>query len=237
MAAYHTLCSQCVGSDAAITAMEKKRGSATAETPSEPTSGDAEELVEDDGIIGDDTAQEDANSNETNDAKSQSTSGEKNDTKSRRKVCVCAICASEPALSKYANVDPALGEIVDKIEQLEDTLESGVHDNGHKMTLREVKGVERQLEKLKLEIKEKGKKTMEENSEEDDVVEDGSSHGDDDGWEEQDDASGSSNDVDSIDNNDEVDDPFLLAVGGKNKLLVGEEYQKMLLAREQQKQS
>ena len=31
---------------------------------------------------------------------------------------------------------------------------------------------------------------------------------------------------------DDANDPFLLAVGGKEKLLVGEEYQKMLLARE-----
>ena len=142
----------------------------------------------------------------------------------RRRIKVCAMCTHSPALSKYDSLPPEATELVQQIQELEDVLESGLDANdGHKLTLREVRGVERQIEKLRVEIKEFGKKKNgNEDGEEEDSEDEGS------GGEES-----KSGESDHVEEEDE-DDPFLKAVGGKDKLLVGEDYQKMLLAREQQ---
>ena len=56
---------------------------------------------------------------------------------------------------------------------------------------------------------------------------------DDDDNGEADESSGEEDDVHdyAVEDCDDANDPFLLAIGGKDKLLVGEEYQKMMLAK------
>mmetsp|Transcript_8605 Transcript_8605/g.17902 ORF Transcript_8605/g.17902 Transcript_8605/m.17902 type:complete len:364 (-) Transcript_8605:757-1848(-) len=278
MAAYHTICTECAGSEKAIAAMEKRRTAPSASSSEggvvvdDDNDGDAaaasvpfsEEVF--DEKESNDEAVENNDNNNSCDQRSISgashTSSSKNNnidcttdniTKSKRRVRVCAVCASEPALSKY-NLDGDVDEeLIDKIHELEDIIEMGIHpEDGHKMTLREVKGVERELEKLKLEVKERkrrgrvdGEGENEEEGNEDQEEGDGE---DDDGASGEDGDGGASADEDaeSVDENDgqgangddddDANDPFLLAIGGKDKLLVGEEYQKMLLAKEQSKQ-
>ena len=108
-----------------------------------------------------------------------------------------------------------------------------MNDDGKKLTLREIKSLERKIEKLQIEMKERRK--AREHKEEEEENDDGSQGGDgenddsvefDEAAEQQDD-----------DDDDDANDPFLQAIGGKDKLLVGEDYQKMLLAREQQSQT
>lgn len=277
MAAYHTICTECAGSEKAIAAMEKKR------TVPSASSSEGVAVVDDDDDVNvaaatvpssnevvdkkesNNDAVENYDNNNSGDQRSISgashTSSSKNnniDTYNRncttkRRIRVCAICASEPALSKY-NLDGDVDEeLIDKIHELEDVIEMGIHpEDGHKMTLREVKGVERELEKLKLEVKERKKRgrivgegEKEEEGNEDE--EEGDDEGDDGaGSEDGHEGASADDDAESVDENDgqgaddddddDANDPFLLAIGGKDKLLVGEEYQKMLLAKEQSTQ-
>eukprot|EP00804_Cyclotella_cryptica_P000138 CCRYP_019702-RA/>CCRYP_019702-RA protein AED:0.38 eAED:0.38 QI:191/1/1/1/1/1/2/226/325 len=243
MAAYHTICTKCAGGDVAIAAMEKYQSGPKDET--------TKEEEEEEGMDGDltvsnnnvDDVTRDENKDDpsvSNDCPQSTTDistskGESNTSiikpqTNSRKIRVCAMCTHEPALSKYDNLEgEGVDELITQIQELEDTLESGIDaTDGHKLTLREVKGVERQLDKLRLEIKEKGKKNKKKVTETE-AGEVGESESDNEGDSDDDDSEQSDED------NDDPNDPFLLAVGGKDKLLVGEEYQKMLLAKEQQK--
>ena len=215
MAAYHTICTKCAVSDAAISAMEKHQGTQHVDDVENP-----------------DTKEEDTeqsnNPAEQQPLPSQESITNENRIQRPRKIKVCAMCTHEPALSKYDNMPPEASELVSQIQELEEALDSGMSvDDGHKLTLREVKTVERQLEKLKLEIKEFGKKK------EEDCDEDDEEGGEDDNGDETDEEE--ENESNDSESEEDEDDPFLKAVGGKDKLLVGEEYQKMLLAKELQK--
>lgn len=226
-AAYHTICTDCAGGDKAIADMEKRRGGTNSidivSTPSEKgaaeTPADGEEPI---------TANDD-----DNDATVSTTSVDQAAVRrARRRLRVCAMCASEPALSKYSYGDGEDEDLIEDIHLLEDKIEDGVNDDGKKLTLREIKSMERKIEKLQLEMKERRKaRESKDDEEENDDGEDGSDGDDgqevdsvefDKAAEEQDD-----------DDDDDANDPFLQAIGGKDKLLVGEEYQKMLLARGQ----
>ena len=162
-------------------------------------------------------------------------------TPSKLRIRVCAVCTNEPAISKYSNASAEDLDIIEQIQELEDALESGLHiEDGHKMTLRELKGVERKLEKYQLELKQrrsKAKPVDEEEEERDE--EEGEEEFDTDDEGSVDRSSKGSGDDGSEDNTGslddaqgeyETDDPFLMATGGK--ALVGEAYQQMLLARE-----
>jgi hypothetical protein len=208
MAAYHTICTKCAVSDAAVAAMEKHQNSVESNEPS----SEAENIDE---------------SLDNNTSDSQTNDIEIKFNRPRRKIKVCAICTHEPALSKYDNIPEEASELVSQIQELEDTLESGINEDGHKLTLREAKAVERQLDKLRIEIKEFGKKKSED-CDDDEGGRDGSGH-----------ESGSESDGDESNDSEEQEekDPFLFAVGGKDKLLVGDAYQKMLLAKAESQKS
>ena len=162
---------------------------------------------------------------------------------SKLRIRVCAVCTNEPALSKYSNASAEDLDIIESIQELEDALESGLHiEDGHKMTSRELKGVERKLEKYQVELKQRrSKANREDEDEEEQDDEEGEGEYDTDdgsaasrGEENNDGDDDSEADADSVDDRQgmyENDDPFLLATGGK--ALVGEAYQQMLLAKEQ----
>ena len=221
MAAYHTICTNCAGSDKAIDAMEQRRKISTAAV------AQSSDSAVDEASTTTTTPNED---NDDNTAVRDSQPTEKAAAaaikRARRRLRVCAMCTSEPALSKYSNGDAEDEHLIEEIHLIEDKIEDGIADNGKKLTLREIKTLERKIEKLHSEIKERRRQRKEGNDDDDDH---------DDNSEEQDEASGGEdNDSEQFDDEeeDEANDPFLLAVGGKDKLLVGEEYQKMLLARE-----
>lgn len=222
MAAYHTICTNCAGSDKAIDAMEQRRKISTAAV------AQSSDSAVDEASTTTTTPNED---NDDNTAVRDSQPTEKAAAaaikRARRRLRVCAMCTSEPALSKYSNGDAEDEHLIEEIHLIEDKIEDGIADNGKKLTLREIKTLERKIEKLHSEIKERRRQRKEGNDDDDDDHDDNS--------EEQDEASGGEdNDSEQFDDEeeDEANDPFLLAVGGKDKLLVGEEYQKMLLARE-----
>ena len=163
---------------------------------------------------------------------------------SKLRIRVCAVCTNEPALSKYSNASAEDMDIIELIHALEDALESGLHiEDGHKMTLRELKGVERKLEKYQLELKQRRSKAKRTDKEEDELDEERGeeeymtdnegSVNNSSGANDDDNSEADTRSVDDTQELNEIDDPFLLATGGR--ALVGEEYQKMLLAREQHK--
>jgi len=216
MAAYHTICTKCAMSDVALVAMKKHQNEASCDESPENPKVDSNDV--------DAEMKEQEDSVPTQLAQCESIN-ENNRTIKTRSIKVCAVCTHEPALSKYDNMPPEASELVSQIQELEDTLEDGIGEDGHKLTLREIKTIERQLEKLKLDIKEFGKKK----SESDEAPPDES--GEDNECNDGDEPSVDSDESDNCYEEEDEDDPFLKAVGGKDKLLVGDEYQKMLLAR------
>ena len=238
-AAYHTICNKCAASDKAILAMEKRQ-TVTTTTPPKSECGESTDAVsENSNLLVDECeklegALHAATINETSEpaASSATTTNETSNAASKRRIHVCAICTNEPALSKYSNVSGEHGDIIDQIDDLEDTLDTGVHkDDGHKLTVREIKGVERKIEKLQLELKVRRKKVADEDEEEEEEGGEGSdTAGGEDEGEEIDDDELSAEGEEQVGSHDDSDDPFLMATGGK--ALVGEDYQNMLLARE-----
>ncbi|KAL7530733.1 hypothetical protein ACHAWF_003497 [Thalassiosira exigua] len=235
LAAYHTICTKCTTSDKAISAMEEKRqvgsegGPSPASTSATASASEHESASGSSCIVDGEIAGEGGPpSCSSGDRLAAETIG---NTKSKRHIRVCAMCTNEPALSKHANASGEEEDIMEQIHELEETLKSGVHKNdGHKLTLREVKGVERKLEKFQLELKQRQKKKKADEKE----------VGGEEGGETDEQTGESEEEEDAIDvgeaeedSDDEEDDPFLLATDGR--ALVGEEYQKMLLAREESK--
>lgn len=239
MAAYHTICTNCAGSDRAIDDMEKRRkssGSAVAQPPSSDRDAESStaEINEEEEVV----VEEEKPTSTLNDDDATSTIPPADQTaikRARRRLRVCAMCTAEPALSKHSYGDGEDEDLIEEIHLIEDKIEDGVNDDGKKLTLREIKTLERKIEKLQLEMKERrraryAKEEEEEEDEGDDDDED--SNGRDEEEAESVQLDGAAEEQD--DDEDDANDPFLLAVGGKDKLLVGEEYQKMLLARGQQ---
>ncbi len=163
---------------------------------------------------------------------------------SKLRIRVCAVCTNEPAISKYSNASAEDMDIIELIQELENALELGLDiEDGHKMTLRELKGVERKVEKYQLELKQRRSQAKRADEKEDELDEEkggGENITDNEGSVNSssggigdDNSAADTGSVDDTQELNEIDDPFLLATGGK--ALVGEEYQKMLLAREQHK--
>ena len=202
MAAYHTICTKCAGSENEIMAMLDRSSESDRQhdesNPANEPSGDATPR-----------------------------SSSKATPKSLRRIRVCAMCTNCPALSKYSNASPEDIEIVEELQRLEDMVEDGVHSDGHRLTLRETKSLERKIEKLQEELKERKRSRGKE---------DGAVDGD--GGEDeradntsQDGGEGTEEEEEDQECDSDVDDPFLKLTGGK--ALVGEEYQKMLLQKQE----
>lgn len=232
-AAYHTICGTCAVSEKAVGVMERKRlgGGVVTKTVSASAKCEMEHPV-----------REDCDASLT--MESPESIGAK--CSRNRHQRVCGVCTSEWATSEFSNVSPEDMDIVEKINELEDAIESGLHvGDGHKMTLREVRGAEREVEKYREELKERRQtKTMHMPvSRDGDEVEAGEDEDDDD----EDELSEDEVDEEGVDDgdlsddddnrgrvgqkfhkNNEANDPFLLATGGK--ALVGEDYRQMLLA-------
>lgn len=246
MAAYHTICTNCAGSDRAIDDMEKRRKSSSNAVAAQPPSDTvAESTAAENNEVEEVEEDEPTSTNEDDDATSTTTppTDDQQQTaikRARRRLRVCAMCTSEPALSKHSYGDGEDEDLIEEIHLIEDKIEDGVTDDGKKkLTLREIKTLERKIEKLQLEMKErrrarnaKDEEEEEGNDDDDDEGEDNSNGGD--GEEATESVQLGDAAEEQDDDDDDANDPFLLAVGGKDKLLVGEEYQKMLLARGQQ---
>lgn len=162
---------------------------------------------------------------------------------------VCTVCCKEPALPDQNDSSEAEQKVEDLTEKMEAKL-------GRPLKLREQKGIERrvdrEIEKEKQRLKDERRRarghTVTE-AEETKAVEgedehDASNqsinsnrdtninHYDDDDDENPLDKSHHDGGEDMENSDDEEDDAFLKAVGGKDKLLIGEAYQKMLLQNE-----
>ena len=227
-AAYHTICSKCAGSDKAIAAMEKRGGGSQntavlSTTPTDAQSADDESSQ---------SAAFNTNNNNDDSLSNKSSGEEKTASYNRRHMRVCAMCTLSPALSKYAHASPDDIDIIEQLNELEDTLESKTHPtDGHKLTLREIKGVERKIDKLQEELKLRKKKRA---AQDEDPEENEEEERDGEGKDNESEESENEYDDDEKTKEGEELDPFLAATGGK--ALVGEEYQAMLLARLGEKQ-
>jgi len=194
MAAYHTICDSCTSKEDEITAMlARMHGTLRTdeESQSQPT---------------------DSNPAESNNCELSAAIK----PKLNKNIRVCAMCTNCPAMSKYSSASPEDMEIVQQLQEMEDMVEDGVHSDGHRLTLREVKGLQRKIEKLQVELKERKKKRADKREEQ--------------GEEEEQSDQDSENEEE--DSGNEQEDAFHKATGGN--ALVGEEYQKMLLAKSQQ---
>jgi hypothetical protein len=221
-------------SDAAVAIMEKHQASGEHDetTDVDPEDDGVEPEEMDDGIAKDDQV-DPADEPTTPDPNPNINNTEL--SRSKRKIRVCAVCTHFPALSKYDNMPPEASELISQIQELEDQLDSGIHEDGHKLTLREVKTVERQLEKLRGEIKEFGKRKVADDEEDEGGGDEGEDQEGESDNDEEDERGGSESD--NCEREDDEDDPFLVAVGGKDKLLVGDAYQQMLLAKAEAQKS
>lgn len=204
MAAYHTICTKCAGSEKEIMAMlERYLGSDRQHDESNPAHEPSASCA------------------------ASPCSSVKATPKSMRRIRVCAMCTNCPALSKYSNASPEDMEIVEELQRLEDMVEDGVHADGHRLTLRETKSLERKIEKLQEELKERKRSRK--------GKEDGTGNGDgreDEGADISSQVGGEGiEEEEEEESNSDVDDPFLKLTGGK--ALVGEEYQKMLLQKQE----
>jgi hypothetical protein len=118
---------------------------------------------------------------------------------------VCGICVKEPALRDG--------------DEVYDDAEDPFSTNGKRLSLRERKTIERRLEKeAKPKRKSKNANKNDDNSNEEN--------------QDESDGSQSEDEIDHDDNDEHEEDPFLQAIGGADKLLVGDAYQAMLLQRE-----
>ena len=216
LAAYHTICTKCAGSDKVVNAMEcntRKQTDIAADTGGDSNSSSVP-------ISSTDTDTADDNKELVNDGEEATIKTSiPNRSNSRYKVRACEICTTCPALSKYANTSPLDMDIINQLHDLEDAIESGLSlTDGHKLNLREIKSYERKVDKLENELKNRKKDRDEKKNEEDDG-----------GGEEEENEEEESDEEDLAVEERVTDDPFLLATGGK--ALVGEEYQKMLLSK------
>lgn len=134
-----------------------------------------------------------------------------------KRIKMCEVCVKAPVTSRTPD------EMEEERKQMEEKLTREISSGGKKLSLREKKSLERQLQKLELGDTKK-KKNKKDDKEENGDVELGSQYSDN---EEE-----VNEESDIVLDKEEEADPFLEAVGGKEKLLTGEAYQKMILERE-----
>mmetsp|Transcript_27885 Transcript_27885/g.39207 ORF Transcript_27885/g.39207 Transcript_27885/m.39207 type:complete len:316 (-) Transcript_27885:96-1043(-) len=233
-AAYHTICTACTTSDAAKRRLvehlkqELSTNVSSTTTTSELSSegenyNDAD--TNKDPVEDEQEVDESSESKNTTSATRTSKKAMKLDISNINRVC--AMCTKDTAM---------------KHEDDEETNEL-VADTS-RMKLRERRALERKLAREEEEAKQKAKEERRAAREEDGNVDNpnessiSESNSRNDGDDQQKAQQIESNETDipeeGLDMTDEEEDPFLKAVGGSDKLLTGEAYQKMLLERTQQ---
>ena len=132
---------------------------------------------------------------------------------------VCAMCVKEVALPDE--------------EQAPETVDEILAREARRVSLRERKAMERKLERENVDEKKIAKAERRRlRREEEEAIGNGNRGGEN---EEDEDTDGNDDEIPEFDSNDE-EDPFLQAVGGRDKLLIGDAYQQMLLSRERAEQ-
>jgi hypothetical protein len=242
-AAYHTICGKCAVSDGVVVAMfekQKRLLRSDAGGSSSGGSGDnaAATASDDDAIVDrSNTAEVTAvtavmtASNEI-----ESTTLDHNTIPPpsttpttttlihhHRHMRVCGICTSDWATCEFSNIPSHNMDIVHTISALEESILSGLHIvDGHKLSVREVRGVEREVEKLRDELQLLTKKKTStsnnntvvqhgEDEEEEEDFEEGDEEDDDDNDDDDDEVSSNDNVInkekeEKDDDNDSIND-------------------------------
>lgn len=128
---------------------------------------------------------------------------------------VCAVCVKEKAMRGNGGSDTDISEIVARMGP---------------MSLRERRGLERQLMRQQEEAAGGNEEDAEEEEEEEPAEEENVETQDEAAVEEEQAGNDSDAPLEEEEDYREEEDPFLKAVGGSDKLLTGEAYQKKLLA-------
>ena len=221
-AAYHTICADCAVGDRANKAVLEATTSTSAAASGKT---EAEPEVATEGVSNADQQVADA----VDSASDHGSDEEEETPETPRNRRVCEICVKDYALGSLEDDEEG-----DELAQLEAALEG-------KLKLREKRAIERKIERLVEERRRNRRKAKQQEQEEEDNDESGEEDGsnaaenekNDDDVEEkvgmQKDTKADANDDDSGDEVEEEDDPFLKAIGGADKLLTGEAYQKALL--------
>ena len=221
-AAYHTICADCAVGDRANKAVLEATTSTSAAASGKT---EAEPEVATEGVSNADQQVADA----VDSASDHGSDDEEETPETPRNRWVCEICVKDYALGSLEDDEEG-----DELAQLEAALEG-------KLKLREKRAIERKIERLVEERRRNRRKAKQQEQEEEDNDESGEEDGsnaaenekNDDDVEEkvgiQKDTKADANDDDSGDEVEEEDDPFLKAIGGADKLLTGEAYQKALL--------
>ena len=219
-AAYHTICGKCAVSEGAVLAMLEKQKRLLRDDDAGGSSrggGGDNAATSDDDAIADrsNTAEVMAvTANHEIELTITSTPSENNNRKidhdtippptpttlmHHRHMRVCGICTSDWATSEFSNISKQDMDIVHTISTLEESILSGLHIiDGHKLSVREIRGVEREVEKLRDELQLLKKKTTTNSN--NTVVQ----HGGDEEEEEEDFKEGDDNDDDDDDDDDEL---------------------------------
>lgn len=229
-AAYHTICSQCAVGAVALGKIAKRVGDNAEEE---------EKQSVDDYRIERESDNDDKYSVEapvdTNEYSSKDENPSSSPTPSHSgSLRACAICVREPALPEDEGDDV----LVEK--KLQEEITRTERRLGRTLKLRERKGLERRVKQSVLGERGKGKRNDADDAnftDEDDNLKDAGSN-----IEKEQHLSLSSEDENdgeeglkyegSTKDGDDLNDPFLAAVGGADKLLVGDAYRKMLLERD-----
>ena len=217
-AAYHTICGDCAVGDkankAVVEALAGKSASGVANGKVEgANNGATVNAIADNAADQQQGSDENVANNEdmpNHDSDDEEEEEEEETPENPRNRKVCAICAKAYALGSLED-----DKEEDELAKLEQALEG-------KLKLREKRAIERKIERL---AEERRRNRPVAKVEEEVVDQKNDQEGQDAGREDTKDA----NDDDSGDEVSEQDDPFLKAVGGVDKLLTGETYQKQLL--------
>ena len=216
-AAYHTICGDCAVGDkankAVVEALAGKSASGAANGKVEGANdGATENAIANNAADQQQGSDENVANNEDmpNHDSDDEEEEEEETPENPRNRKVCAICAKAYAMGSLEDDNEE-----DELAKLEQALEG-------KLKLREKRAIERKIERL-AEARRRNRRVAKVEEEVEDQKND--QEGQDAGREDTKDA----NDDDSGDEVSEQDDPFLKAVGGVDKLLTGETYQKQLL--------
>jgi hypothetical protein len=216
--AYHTICTKCTTSDQAWKAVRGAQEKLMAESEDEWMENNVKDDDDDDD---DDDDVNGINLEKNSKEKAASDVGENLFKSSQKVQRVCAVCVKAPALADEGGQEFSIEEVIARMGP---------------MTLRQRRGMERQLLREQKALESSGKQDVKNGSDQNRQVlddENGSNNDvDGDEEEEEEEVDDDDDDDDAIDSNSdryEDNDPFLQAIGGSKNMLVGENYQKMLL--------
>lgn len=221
MAAYHTICEKC-------TLSEKAKNIVKEHLASNPTTIESTDTVDEKG-----TKEEIMEEEETE---------PQEEVAAEEPAAACSASVSSSQQQASATSTPATGNsracamcvkdyaLPDSDDEDEGDYLANAAQGGKRLTLRQVKTIERQKENAK-------KKRSAKNNDDQEEDEDSDSNNDNENRHENnnDDSDDDDMDMEAGDDSDE-EDPFLKAVGGADKLLTGESYQQALLQKEKEQQ-